>query len=83
MRRLGTHHAVYEKGRKMKRIWVNKARSYAEANRFDLEYYFLLPPENRLDEMQRLRDEYKKLDPEGVNAGRKRLRRSVRIIQQT
>lgn len=66
----------------MKRIWVNKAKSYAEAGRFDLEYYLSLLPEERLDEMQRLRDDYWKLCVERENASRKRLRRSVRIVQQ-
>jgi hypothetical protein len=66
----------------MNRIRVNKARSYAEANRFDLEYYLTLRPEERLDEMQRLRDDHWKLGSERENASRKRLRRSVRIVQQ-
>jgi hypothetical protein len=65
------------------RIWVNKATSYADAEAFDATYYASMRPEERLDEVQRLRDGHRKLISEKENASRERLRRAVRIVQQT
>ena len=66
---------------KKKKIWVNVAKSFKEAEEFDKRYYMAMSGEERLDTMQLLREMHYKI--KGVkNAGGKRLRRVVRIIQQ-
>jgi len=66
---------------KRKRIWVFRASSFDTANRFDDAYYLRMTPIERLEIVQMLREVWKKLG--GKGAGRKGLRRSVKIIQQT
>lgn len=66
----------------MEKIWVNIAKSFKEAEEFDLQYYLNMTPEKRLDIMQFLRDEYikmKKLDKDEIRKG---LRRSIKVIKQ-
>ena len=65
----------------MKKIWINKCKSFKEAHEFDDHYYQSLTPEERLDIVQYLRLNQYKMDTK--NARRKRLRRSITIIQQT
>ncbi|MCG2726051.1 MAG: hypothetical protein L6420_07325 [Elusimicrobia bacterium] len=61
------------------KIWVNKAKSFEEAERFNDEYYLNMAPEERLSIMQFCREQYHvKIKHEN----RKRFRRVVRIIQQ-
>ncbi|MEO0205258.1 MAG: hypothetical protein ABIL22_01120 [candidate division WOR-3 bacterium] len=67
----------------MKRIWVNKAKSSKSAERFDHEYYLSMTPAQRLEIMQFLRETFNRVRPCRINEGRKRLRRFVKIIQQT
>lgn len=67
----------------MKKIWVKKAESFKSAERFDIEYYLKMSPAQRLELMQILREMYYKINPHKIDEGRKRLRRSVKIIQQT
>ncbi|MCD6578455.1 hypothetical protein J7L48_03190 [bacterium] len=66
----------------MKKVWVNVARSFEEAEEFDFEYYLNMTPEERLDIMQFLRDEYIKTKGLNKNEIRKGLRRSIKVIKQ-
>ncbi len=64
-----------------KKIWVNKTKSFKEAEEFDRKYYMAMSKKERLDTMQLLRETYYTI--KGIkNAGGKRLRRVARIIQQ-
>ncbi len=65
----------------MKKIWVNKASSYDEAKDFDEKYYKNMSPQERLETVQFLRNTFFTL--RGINARRKRLRRNIKILQQT
>ena len=66
----------------MKQIWVNIADSYKQAEDFDMKYYGLLSPQERLEIVQFLRESYLKIDRRLKDADRKRLRRIVKIVQQ-
>lgn len=65
----------------MKKIWINKANSFKEAERFDKEYYLALGASKRLETMQRLREIYFKIKKGLKNENRERLRRVIKIIQ--
>lgn len=65
----------------MKKIWINRAENFKEAERFDADYYRNMTPEERIDAMELLRKEYWKLKKGGLNAHRQRLRRVVTIIK--
>ncbi len=66
----------------MKRIWVNKTNSFKDAENFDLEYYLSMTPLERLDIMQRLREDYFRINKGLKRESRKGLRRSIKIIRQ-
>ena len=66
----------------MKKIWIHKAASFREAEKFDTEYYLSMSAAERIETMQMLREMYYKLKGRGSYARRKGLRRSVKIIQQ-
>lgn len=61
-----------------KRIWVNIAHSFKEAEDFDDKYYFLMSPQERLSDVQFCREIYAKIK----NASRRRFRRVIKIIKQ-
>ena len=63
----------------MKNIWVHKAGSFREAERFDRQYYQALSPTERLAIVDRLRRMARKF-VKGNNGGT-RLRRVVRVVQ--
>ncbi len=65
----------------MKKIFINKASSFKKAEDFDNRYYFNLKASERLDIVQFLRESYFKIKGLPSNAGRKGLRRSIKIIQ--
>ena len=65
-----------------KKIWINKADSFAAAEKFDDQYYRSHTAAQRLDEMQFLREQYFKMNEEAGNAHRKGLRRTIRVIKQ-
>ena len=67
---------------KKKLIWVHKSPSFKEAEEFEKSYYTKMSPEERLDIMQQLREQYFKIKG-SKNECAKRLRRSIKIIQQT
>jgi len=63
----------------MKKIWINKANSFKSAERFDQDYYLNMSENERLETMQYLREIFYKIKK---NENRKRLRRTIKIIQQ-
>jgi hypothetical protein len=64
-----------------KKIWVNKAKSFKEAEEFDKNYYLAMSHLERLETMQFLREAYFKFKKGFKNESRKRLHRFVKIIQ--
>jgi len=66
----------------MKKYWVKKTNSFKNAQEFDEQYYLKMGYKQRLDIMQFLREMYFKFNKGGNNEGRKRLRRSIKIIKQ-
>ena len=66
-----------------KQIWLRKCNSFEEAEKADLEYYMQMQPAEKLDTLQMLRESYYAFNlKKGNNENRKRLRRSLKIIQQ-
>ena len=65
----------------MKKIWVHKSYSFKEAQKFDDHYYMAESPSERLSDIQLCRELYFQLKGRKY-AGRKGLRRVIRIIQQ-
>lgn len=72
----------YDKINNMKKIWVHKANSFREAEKFDREYYFHLGVSKRIEIMQLLREMYLKINKRAGNENRKRLRRVITFVQQ-
>lgn len=67
----------------MKKIWVNKADSFSDAEQFEESYYSEMLPSEKLDTIQWLREEYFRLHKMGIsNEGGKRLRRVLTVIEQ-
>lgn len=65
----------------MRKIWINRAKSFKKAEDFDSRHYFNLGASKRLDIVQTLRESYFKIKGRSNNEGRKRLRRSIKIVQ--
>lgn len=65
---------------KMKRRWVKKTKSFKEAEKFERDYYFLMSGTERLENMQFLRELYRKFK-QGKNENRKGLRGFIKVIQ--
>ncbi|MEW5900779.1 MAG: hypothetical protein AB1715_04885 [Acidobacteriota bacterium] len=66
-----------------KKVWARISNSFKEAQAFDRDYYLSMSQEERLDTVQILRERAAKLGKGKNFAGRKRLRRVIRIIQKT
>ena len=66
----------------MDRIWVNRAKSFKDAEKFDEDYYLNMTGSERLEIIQYLRETYFKIKRGKKNENRKGLRRSVKVIQQ-
>jgi hypothetical protein len=66
----------------MKRIWINKAGSFKEAQDFDASYYLGLSSEEKLESVQILREEYFKSNGLEFREDGKRLRRVFKVIKQ-
>jgi hypothetical protein len=64
-----------------KKIWVNIAESFEEAEELDKQYYLKMSGKEKLETIQLLREMYYKINKEAKNASRKGLRRIIRIIQ--
>jgi hypothetical protein len=65
------------------KVWINKTNSFEEAQKFDDSYYLSLKATERLETVQFLREEYRKLNKDQDHEGGKRLRRIFKLIQQT
>ncbi len=66
-----------------KKIWINKSDSPGAAQEFDFEYYLSMSSEERLETVQLLREEYYKIKKGSKHESRERLRRDIKVIQQT
>jgi hypothetical protein len=66
----------------MKKIWVNKATSFEEAQDFDNAYYLSLSSTERVENVQFLREEFFKFHGLKFREDGKRLRRVFRVIKQ-
>ena len=66
----------------MKKIWVNKAKSFEDAQDFDNEYYLRLSSSERVESVQFLREAYVRSQGLKLRENGKRLRRVFRIIKQ-
>lgn len=65
-----------------KKIWINKASSYKDAEKFEHDYYNSMNSIERISIMQDLRESYLKLKGKS-DESRKGLRRVIKIIKQT
>jgi len=65
----------------MKKIWVNRARSFEEARDFDNAYYLSLSSTERVESVQILREQYFKAHGLKYREDGKRLRRVFKIIK--
>jgi hypothetical protein len=66
----------------MKKIWVNRAKSFEEAQDFDNAYYLSLSSKDRVESVQILREEFFQSSGLEFREDGKRLRRVFRIIKQ-
>ncbi len=62
------------------KIWIKKFNSFKEAREEELEYYFNMTPEERLETVEYLKEVFYKL--KGHGKGREGLRRVFNIIQK-
>lgn len=67
----------------MKKAWIKKFSSFEKAKKADQRYYSKMSASQRLDVLQALRESYFKLKGLFKHDGRSRLRRSIKIVQQT
>ena len=63
------------------KIWVNKSKSFKEAEKFNNDYYFKMSPKKRLENLQVLRELWFNFNKSNNENG-KRLRRTIKIIKQ-
>jgi hypothetical protein len=65
-----------------KKVWLNKAASFDEAQKFDTDYYLRFSSAERIEMVQALREAHFK--SRGLYTGEdgKRLRRVFRIVKQ-
>jgi hypothetical protein len=66
----------------MKKIRINKAFSFKEAEDFDRRYYLEMAPKERIETVLRLREIYFRLKGIDYEKARKGLRRVFRVIKQ-
>ena len=65
----------------VRKIWIHKVNSFEEAEYFEQKYYSNMSSSQRLEIVQLLRERYFKIKKQSKHEGRKRLRRSIKIIQ--
>ena len=66
----------------MKKVWINRAKSFEEAKDFDNAYYLSLSGMERVESVQFLREEFFKSHGLKFREDGKRLRRVFRVIKQ-
>jgi len=64
-----------------KTVWLNKAISFEEAEKFDAAYYRRLSAKERVEAIQHLREAHFKSTGMSIGENGNRLRRVVRIIE--
>jgi len=64
----------------MRKVWIHRSNSFKEADNFDEKYYSNMTGIKRLEIVQFLREAYFKIKGQAGYEGRKRLRRSFKII---
>jgi hypothetical protein len=64
------------------KIWVKKSRTFSEAQDQDLQYYMNMTPQERIETVQLLREQYFKFNGNVPDESGKGLRRTVRVVQQ-
>lgn len=64
----------------MRKVWIHRSNSFKEADNFDEKYYSNMTGIKRLEIVQFLRETYFKIKGQAGYEGRKRLRRSFKII---
>jgi hypothetical protein len=64
------------------RIWMKKAKSFSEADDYNLYYYLKMSAQERLEIVQYLREQDTKFFRGNENESGKGLRRAVRVVQQ-
>jgi len=62
-------------------IWIHRAFSFEEAAAFDRDHYLRMTPTERLEAVQMLREEYRKLK-DTPHAGGKGLRRVLAVVKR-
>ena len=67
---------------KLKKIWMRKATSFSEAQEQDIDYYLNMSAKERIEIVQILREQYHKSGKVNLGESRKRLRKTVRVVQQ-
>ena len=65
-----------------RKIWIKKRNSFSEKNNDDLDYYFNMSSQERLEIMQFLREQHLKINGINIHESGKGLRRTVKIVQQ-
>lgn len=65
------------------KIWINKSKSFEDANEFDDTYYLSMSKIERIETVQFLREEYWKKFKGQDYEDRKRIRRVFKTIKQT
>ena len=65
-----------------RKVWVNKANSFEEAQQFDSDYYLNLSSAERVETMQILREAYFTATVLAAHENGKILRRVFRVIKQ-
>jgi len=66
----------------IKRIWVKKSDSFKSAEQFNINYYLLMSPSERLETVQFLREiAFKIKKGSKYEKSRKGLRRVIKIVQ--
>ncbi|MBU0572877.1 MAG: hypothetical protein KKH83_00125 [Candidatus Margulisbacteria bacterium] len=65
-----------------KKAWLKIFKSFKEAERSDVEYYSKMTPNERVEAMQMLREMAHKIGGKKAPHGGKRLRRTIKVIQQ-
>lgn len=66
----------------MEKVWIHKADSIADAEKFEQDYYSKMSGSERLETVQILREEYFKLKKGSRDENRKGLRRVLNIAEQ-
>ena len=66
----------------MKKIWINRAKSFDAARRFEKKYYQSLSAVERLETVQFLREMYFKSSGIVLDENGKRLRRVLSTVKQ-